>query len=1204
MSFSLTGRLAASSGDVQEAVRALANRDRVDLSTLPLGALAMLLHEAGQSGRRFAVIAPDAATAARLEADLAFFAGSEAVLSYPGADTTPFVEVAPDRRAAMDRLSTLFHLGEGLPFRFVVLPAGAALRRVPPSAALASRSARVSVAEELDRRDLIDLLAQGGYLRAPLVEDPGSFAVRGALIDVYPPHEELPLRIELDDDLVASIKRFDPESQRTRDEEEQLVIHPVRDTLLGPQELERAKERVSDLCDAVNMPSSKRRQLVEDIGEGRAFIGVECFLPAFYEELATFFDYLPGDLCVVTIDPHGIDATLREEWDRADRDRAARLEGKAPTFALEDLYMDRRELQDTLLARPLCVAHRLALMGEAGEDEEPGLEVLDPPAPDALLALGGEDQSALSSELKNRRASSKGDDPLAPLGAHIRTWLGEGMRVLLTARTGVQAERLASILRGYELQVKKPEPFDPALLTAPPSERPEVVIGTLADGFILPGQALCIATEEEIFGSRARRKARRRREQKDVSRAFVADLRELDVGDYVVHVDHGIGVYRGLGRQQLPVTRYEELQGMAPKRVEVLIVEYAGADKLYLPVTRLNQIEKLAGKEGKKPKLDKLGGQTFARTKARVKASVLHLADELLQLYAARAARERAPYPASDRLYAQFEAHFPYEETPDQARAIDEVLGDLAGGRPMDRLVCGDVGFGKTEVALRAAFRVAMAGKQVAILCPTTVLAQQHLSTFKQRLAEYPIEVAMLSRFVPKKHQGEVVRELKAGKLDIVVGTHRLLSKDVHFADLGLLVVDEEQRFGVTHMERIKKLRTEVDVLTLSATPSPRTLHMAVGGLRELSLIATPPTDRRAIRTFVTRWDDHVIKEAIEREIARGGQVFFIHNRIDGLYERSARLQELLPRVRFAVAHGKLKEATLERIMTDFVDGEYDVLCSTAIVENGLDIPRANTILIDRADIFGLSQLYQLRGRVGRSRERAYCYLIAPPPSVMSDEARMRIEALERFSQLGAGFQVASLDMEMRGAGDLLGQEQSGNIASVGFDLFVHMLEETVAELRGQTVVHEVDPELTFDVEHYIPEDYVADVGLRLSFYKKLASAPDADAVHEIAAELEDRFGKPPEPALTLIRLMALKPALRALRVLGCEAAHSRVTLHFREDTPLDPSRLAELVASGRGFQLTPDMRMVRRFDRDTEGDAVDRAEQVIQAVLPLHRSA
>ena len=1206
----LPEQLAGASSDAPSVVRALGAAGRVDLGSLPRGALALLLaRAAGEHGRKLLVLVADQDSATKLEHDLRFFAqgsGSEGgeVLSYPAADTTPFVDVAADQRAAMDRLAVLFHLSQGLPWQALVVPISAALRRVPPRDVIASRCLTLHPGDLISRDALLRLLIESGYLRSPLCEDAGTFAVRGGIVDIYPPHAEQPSRIELDDELVASVKPFDPENQRTLGEAPAVAIHPVRDTLLGSDELARARERVSDLCDALNLPTLKRKQLVEDIASGRRFLGVEGFLPAFYERLDSVFDYVPADTRCVVVDPLAVSDALREELALAARDREAKVAQKAPVFSLDALYLQVDELLAALRARPLCVAHKLAMLGAPSEEEEqdnrPEVIALAPPRANALLRIAADDQSALATELRMNRAQGHASDPLEPLHRHAARWLDEGLRVLLTARTLVQAERLAGLLRGYELPVAKPRAFDAALLRDRPSGKLEVVVGELQDGFALPSQALVCVTEEEVFGAQRGHRAESRKQKKDKARTFVQDLRELTVGDYVVHVDHGVGIYRGLTLNELPVSRFEALQGMKPRKVEALVVEYASGDRLFLPVTRLNQIDKVAGKEGATPRLDKLGGQTFARTKSRVRASVKQLADELLQLYAQRAARERPAYPARDRMYAEFEARFQYEETADQARAIDDVMADFDGEHPMDRLVCGDVGFGKTEVALRAAFRAAMSGRQVAVLCPTTVLAQQHLMTFRSRLADYPVRVSMLSRFVAKKEQSETLVALKDGRCDIVIGTHRLLSKDVHFARLGLLVVDEEQRFGVTHKERIKKLRTEVDVLTLSATPIPRTLHMAIGGLRELSLITTPPPDRRSVRTFVTRWDEHVLKEAIQREIGRGGQVFFVHNRIDVLYERASRLQLLLPDARIAVAHGRLKETTLEHIMTDFVEGRYDVLACTAIVENGLDIPRANTILIDRADMFGLSQLYQLRGRVGRSRERAYCYLIAPPPSQLSDDARTRIEALERFSQLGAGFQVASLDLELRGAGDLLGGEQSGNLAAVGFDLFIHMLQEAIAELRGETVTADIEPELTLSAEYYLPDDYVTDVGLRLSFYKRFAAAEDEDQVHDLASELEDRFGKPPEPVLELVRVMALKPTLRKLRILGCDANSDRITLHFSADAPVDPAKLAAFVQKAKGYQLTPEGKLIWRPPAGTGSDPVDRVRTVLHTLIGL----
>ena len=1204
--YSISAGLARASARVEDVVRALDQRRRVDLAGVPAGAAAMLLAQRASVERPVLVVTADAESARRTAADLAFFTREASdgddeafreVLHYPASDVTPYLEVAPDRRAAMDRLAVLFHVAQRLPWRFLVAPVAALARRVPPRDAIRQRSVVVRAEEELDRDELLRILGEGGYMRVPVAEDPGTFAVRGSIIDVYPPHAEYPARIELDDWLVTQIKLFDPDDQRTVRDAGEVPIHPVRDTMLGPGDVARARERVRHLCDEVNLPTSKTRQILDDLASGRQFYGIDGFLPAFHEELESLFDYVGGDAPVWVLDPTAVAREVSDELERARGDFGARREEGAPTYPIDAHYLDELAVADRLKERSLAVVHRLAVAGAPEEDESP-LAFLESVAPDDVMNLGGEDQAPLAAELEARRKSRQ--DTLTPLADRARAWLDAGLRVSFTARTRAQADRLLTLLRGSDV------PVDAKIADRAPDPgsaqqgRATVVVGALCSGFVLATGGVSFVTEEEIFGARAhrRRESKRRR---DKARAFVEDLRQLAVGDYVVHVDHGIGRYLGLERKKLGESQYERMLGKSASSVEVLVVEYAGGDRLFLPVTRLNQIEKYAGKEGASPKLDRLGGSTFSKTKARVRKQVQKLADELLRLYAERAATERAPLPDAGRDYAEFEATFPFEETRDQAKAIEDVLGDLDDRHPMDRVVCGDVGFGKTEVALRAAFRVAMSGRQVALLCPTTVLAQQHVLTFQERLRDYPVKVEALSRFVEKKDQARIVAGLKDGTVDVVVGTHRLLSKDVHFKNLGLLVVDEEQRFGVTHKERIKQLRTHVDVLTLSATPIPRTLQMAIGGLRDLSLIATPPIDRRAVRTFVSRWDDHVVSEAIRRELARGGQVFFVYNRIEGLYERADRVQGLVPEARVAVAHGQMKPESLEQIMTDFVDGRYDVLCSTAIIESGLDIPRANTIVIDRADMFGLAQLYQLRGRVGRSRERAYCYLITPPPSQMTDEARYRIEALERFTELGSGFQVASLDMELRGAGDLLGAEQSGSVAAVGFDLFLHMLEEAVAQLRGEPLAHDIDPELTLDVEHFIPDDYVEDVGLRLSIYKRAAQVEDDQELTDLAAELEDRFGPPPAPALALIRAMRLKPALRDVRALGCEAFRDRVTLHLREDTPLDPARvLTQVQRDPAHWSLSPDMKLTRRFDRS--GDGIENAEELLRELARMRK--
>ncbi|WP_437666387.1 transcription-repair coupling factor [Sorangium sp. So ce1182] len=1149
------------------------------------GALVIRRLLAAAPGRRIVAFTPDIDSARALAADASFLlaardadaaeaAGASAfgsVLLYMPNEASPYADVNPDRRGAQTRLATLFHLGMDLPWLVLVCPIAALTRKVVPKDEITEHAELVIAEQEMDRDALSARLGASGYVRSPLVEDPGSFAVRGALLDVWAPSAELPVRIDFYGDIIASIKTFNPDDQRTVADVKEVWLPPAREAVLTPENVERARQRVRAACDAIDFPSTKARALVDDVASGRAFFGAEGYLPA-YVDLASFASYLPGDALVVLEDPASLTAALRDELGRAAADRSHK--DREPHFPLGAFYDDEAHVASWLGARTLVALHRT---GVEGATENPGSLERFEVVPEDAPSLATRDQSDLERAIKAARASRGKHGALDPLVRRVVAWQEAGLRVLIAARAQTQVERLVTLLRHRDVRVKANlGPFDPAFLdgssSAAPRDTALVVVGFLARGVIAPAEGIALVTEEEIFGARAhRRAARAAASSTKPSQAFLEDLRNLGVGDYVVHVNHGIGRYLGLVHKQVGSTT-----------VDLIAVEYAGGDKLYLPVYRLNQIQKFSGGEGS-PKLDRLGGQTFAKTKARVEKSVRKMADELLRLYAERRAATAEPISPPDDDYRAFEATFPFDETPDQARAITEVAADLESGRPMDRLVCGDVGFGKTEVAIRAAFRAANAGRQVAVLCPTTVLAQQHYLSFKSRMASYAIEVRAMSRFQTKQEQDEVSRGLRDGSVDIVIGTHRLLSKDIHFKRLGLLVVDEEQRFGVTHKERIKALKTNVDVLTLSATPIPRTLQMAVSGLRDMSIITTPPVDRRAIRTVVTRHDEAVLREAVLRELGRGGQIFYVYNRVEGLYERAARLAELVPSARICVAHGQMSEQNLEQAMLDFVEGRYDVLCATAIIESGLDIPRANTILIDRADMFGLSQLYQLRGRVGRAKERAYCYLIVPPPNAMTDEARARIEALERHTELGSGFQVASLDLELRGSGDLLGAEQSGTVAQVGFELFCQMLDEAVHELRGEPVVHDVDTELSFDADALLPEEYISDVGVRLSLYKRFAGAGGAEDVQDLAVEMEDRFGSPPIEARRFVHLMRLKTELRRLKALACEASAKGVTLHLREDTPLDHAKVLRLVQpKGSPYRLSPDMRLSRRA-RDGE---------------------
>ncbi|MFO0649710.1 MAG: transcription-repair coupling factor [Polyangiales bacterium] len=1155
---------------------------------------AVLASLARRGGAPLLVVCPDAEAARSLASDVSFFLGSRDdadaaeegrgdVLLLPSPENSPFVDVAPDRRTAMDRLATLFHLSQGLSWRVLVTSAAAVARKLVPRSALGPRCDLVQAEELVDRAALLTGLGEGGYLRVPVVEDPGTFAARGAVIDVWPPSSRWPARIELDDDLCLTIKLFDPEGQRTVRTIKELFVHPAREALVGETERARARRRVRDLADAVNLPSNQAQKLLDDVEGGRAFFGAEGFLPAYYDALDPITAYLPDDVRVVWDRPGRVLEALRSELAHASRDHAARVEKKQPSFPFGEHYLDEATLLSSLARHATVSAHELVVRSADGDKD---FEYV--PEHAEVLDAGADSLSRLAADIRAARTEKGKHDALIPLVEQCRYWLSEGYRVLVTGRTPTQAERVATLLRGHELAVRLHQGAVAAMLVeepAGPETEVHVCVGELARGFAMGSRKLAAVTEEEIFGARARRSARKRAEGSK-SRPFIDDLRALTVGDHIVHVDHGIGRYQGLIHRKVGATE-----------TDLLVIEYAGGDRLYLPVTRLNQIQKFSGGEGA-PRLDRLGGATFAKSKSRVERAVKQMADELLKLQAERKAHPGRKFEAPGMLYQEFEATFPFEETADQARAIGDVFGDLVNGLPMDRLVCGDVGFGKTEVALRAAFHVASTGAQVAVLCPTTVLAQQHYRTFSERMGAYPLEVAVLSRFVTAGEQKDVIKRLKEGKVDVVVGTHRLLSKDVHFKDLGLLVVDEEQRFGVAHKERIKQLRAQLDVLTLSATPIPRTLQMAVSGLRDLSVISTPPADRRAVRTVVSKEDPQIAKEAVLRELARGGQVFYVYNRVEGLYERADKLQRLVPSARVAVAHGQMSPEALETVMMDFIEGRYDVLCATAIIESGLDIPRANTMIVDRADLFGLAQLYQLRGRVGRARERAYCYLFVPPPAQLSDEARTRIEALEKFTEVGSGFQVASLDLELRGAGDLLGGEQSGNVSAVGFDLYCQMLEEAISELKGQPVLHLSDPELTFDEPSFIPEQYVEDVGVRLSLYKRLASAFDEEEVQDLAAEMEDRFGSAPAPARVLVRVMAIKARVRKLRALGIEASRERVVLHLRDDSPLDAAKVMELCAGRRSaYKLTPDMRLSRRFD---DGDGVTNAERLLAEIENL----
>jgi transcription-repair coupling factor (superfamily II helicase) len=1140
--------------------------------------------------RPLVVLTRDEETARDLARDLVFFLGRRApegsgpgsgearaqaegeptvatpVMHLPSIETSPYTEISFDRPTMMHRMATLFRLSQGYSGEVLVLSAPSLRRKVMRREAFGALCDLIVAEEEFDRDAVVRRLLACGFTRTQVVEDPGTFAVRGAILDLYPPLSAFPVRLEFFGDLVESIRLFDPSSQRTLRAISEVMIHPVRETIpTGTGGAAALRARILAAADAASHPSSRTRALLEELESGREFFGIEALTPAFHEGLAPLSTYLPQAGLWAVMDPEAVEEVLAQEDGQGQAAHSARFAEGRITFPPEAFFSGVEELR-----REVGEHARL----EARVNESEG---------GAAVRCATQDNADLVADLRRARAD-RGDEILKTLAARLRRWQAEGRRVVVAAGGVGQLDRLDALLRGHGIHARlEREVGVPELLLAdPPTGAVELRAGDLSSGFRLP-TGLVVLTEEEIFGPKARRRPAQ------PPGPGVGDLRDLAEGDYVVHASHGVGRYLGLVKL--------EIRGVP---ADFLLLEYQGGDRLYLPVYRMNQVHKWSAGDGVEPKLDRLGGLTWAKKTSKVRTEVRQLAEELLQLYAQRAALQGHAFGEPDATYRELEATFPFTETPDQLKAVDEVMRDLAAPRPMDRLICGDVGFGKTEVALRAAFLVAVSGKQVALLAPTTVLVEQHGRTFNDRLGPYAVRVETLSRFRKPQEIRHVLADLHTGRIDIIIGTHRLLSPDVRFRDLGLLIIDEEHRFGVAHKERLKRLRTQVDVLTMTATPIPRTLQMGLVGMREISIMATPPVDRLAVRTFVSRYEDHLVAEGIRRELDRGGQVFFVHNRVETIDEWAGRVSALVPEARIAVAHGQMDAARLERAMVDFVAAKVDVLVCTAIIESGLDIPRANTMFINRADCFGLAQLYQLRGRIGRSRHRAFCYLLVPGIESMTGEARQRLATLQRFTELGSGFSVASHDLEIRGAGDLLGARQSGHIAAVGFETYARILDEAVAELKGQPIHRETDPEISAHVPAFIPDDYVEDTGQRLDLYQRLSTAAaDEDAIHGLQEEMRDRYGELPPEAIALGELMVVKGLAQALGATVVDLAETRLSLTLSEVTPLRPTQVVKLVSDrASGFRLTPEMRLIRTLRAAEQEHPLGAARKILHDLL------
>lgn len=1114
------------------------------------------------------VICPGAKEAESLVEDLRAFFGEDETATpfarrvhyFPNWDVSPFEDLSPTSEIIAARIEGLYHLQQSKNPVVVTTPE-ALLLKVPPRAAFAERLKYLVEGDEVDLSKLATQLDDWGYRRVPLVEDRGDFSVRGGILDIFPPAHPQPLRIELLGDLIEAIREFDPVSQRSLEAHPELLILPVREFDTHGRTSKQALKAIEDRCHDLEVGRDERSQILYGLQSNLLFPGIEFLLPYFYPSLDPLASYLPPET-VVWLDSAGdSDAALERSWEEVQKHAETRLQAHRFVPPMDGLFLTPSDLRRALGAFPVIELESLDVLG----------------APDSERQLSV--RSFATSDLKIERLPNRREVSFEPLAARVREWIADRYRVVLSVGAAAQVERVTRLFGNHDVAVHPMASLAEAL--AADSSGPRIVVSHLSAGFRLPDQRLVVITETDIFGeARQRRRARR----VEVAQ-LLKNLSELKPDDFVVHVDHGVGRYRGLKHLQVAGTEGDYLN-----------LEYAGGDRLYLPCDRINLVQKYVGADGAQPALDKLGGTSWASVKKKTRESILAMAQELLRVYAAREVHERKSFGSPDTYFKEFEAAFPFEETPDQQQAIDDVLADMQKEKPMDRLICGDVGYGKTEVALRSSFLAVLAGRQVAVLVPTTVLAQQHYNTFRKRMQGYPVRVEMLSRFQTPAEIKATVKDVVDGKVDVVIGTHRLLQKDVSFKNLGLLIVDEEHRFGVAHKERIRQMRHLVDCLTLTATPIPRTLQMAMLGIRDLSVIESPPIDRLAVRTYVTRYDEGVIREAIQRELKRNGQVFFVHNRVETIEIRARRLQELLPEARFAVAHGQMHEKELEQVMSAFFSKEVDVLVCSAIIESGLDVPSANTIIIDRADKFGLAQLYQLRGRVGRSHERAYAYLMIPGEQLITRDAQLRLQVLQELDDLGGGFRLATHDLEIRGAGNLLGKQQSGQIAAVGFELYQQMMEEAVHDLRGEHVSVEIEPEIQLGIPAFIPASYIPDEDQRLVFYRRLASIRGPVELEEIAQELRDRYGAIPPTVDSFLRIMDLRRALKDHMVVRAALREGMLTLQFHPEAPVDVDHLVELVKKSKGrFRLSTDFQLTFRPEQQDWDGLIAETKDVLR---------
>lgn len=1095
-------------------------RPKASLGQLIGSSLSLAIAEqVKQQPQLVVLIVPDTPTALRLEQEVRHLLPGDdlPVMLYPDWETLPFDQFSPHQDIISQRLETLYGL-PALRRGLLIVPITTLMLRTPPRDWLEQNSLLLKTGDKLDLHALRQRLEQAGYRAVEQVLTHGEYAARGALLDLYPMGANQPFRIDFFDDEIDTLRPFDPETQRSKDKVNHIRLLPAREFPTDAAAIERFRGQYRERFTLRNEPES----LYHRVSQSQFPAGIEYYFPMFFERTQTLFDSLPESLWVLTVGEYQAAATTFWQ-DVQERYEDRRHDMLRPLLAPEDVFLNPNEVLQQL-------------------NHWPQLQL----SPTPVLEKGDR-QNAPITPLPELEVEHQKSQPLSRLLDFCQQFKG---RILFSVETAGRREALIDLFSGSAI---KPWPYTSVSQFLAGNDPIGLLIGPLSQGFVLEDK-LAIICEGDLLGGRVIQRRRREKSKSLSPDTLIRNLAELSIGQPVVHLDHGVGRYTGL--QTL------DAGGL---KSEYLTLEYAGGDKLYVPVTALHLVGRYSGADD--PALNKLGNESWAKAKRKAAEKVRDVAAELLDVYARRAAQPGEALPHDKDAYRQFANAFPFEETDDQLNAINAVLTDMTQPKAMDRLVCGDVGFGKTEVAMRAAFVAVHAGKQVAVLVPTTLLAQQHYDNFRDRFANWPVRVEMISRFKSAKEQAQVLSGLSDGQVDIVIGTHKLLSPNIKFNDLGLLIVDEEHRFGVRQKDKIKALRADVDILTLTATPIPRTLNMAMGGIRDLSIIATPPAKRLAVKTFVRESDHATIREAILRELKRGGQVYYLHNEVQSIENSADLLRELVPEARVAVAHGQMPERSLERVMTDFYHQRYNVLLCSTIIETGIDVPTANTIIIDRADRLGLAQLHQLRGRVGRSHHQAYAYLMTPHPKRMTTDAKKRLEAISALEDLGAGFILATHDLEIRGAGELLGDDQSGQITAIGFSLYMEMLEQAVAALQSgkepaldQLLRSQTEIELRLPA--LLPEDYIHDVNMRLSMYKRIATAEDAGALRELQVELIDRFGLLPEATKNLVALAELKLQASPLGIDKIDASASGGNITFSQDTKIDPSYLVGLLQS------------------------------------------